>query len=96
MESDKKTELLTLINSRGLNVLAIIIGTFVAFIFALKTSSEMPASANMGAIVPLMKAVLLGFITLIGYLSFRKAFKDFSWIITVIGIIYTIYSSTFV
>jgi hypothetical protein len=71
-------------------------GTIIALIVANKTSSNMPASANIGAIIPLMKAILFGFITLIAYLSLRKLLNYYSWIITLIGIIITIYSSTFV
>ncbi|MFC4690934.1 hypothetical protein ACFO5T_10885 [Dokdonia genika] len=94
METKKKSEIFKLLNSIGLNILVIIVGTIIALIFGLRTASNMPASANMGAFIPIMKAILYGFITLIAYLSFRKPLKDYSWLITLIGIIITIYSST--
>jgi hypothetical protein len=94
MKTEKKSEIFELLNSSGLNILVIIVGTIIALVFGFRTASSMPASANMGAFIPIMKAVLYGFITLIAYLSLKKPLKDYSWLITLIGIIITIYSST--
>ena len=94
MESERKIELLELINSRGLNILVIIIGTIITLILGMKYASNMPESANMGVLLPLITATVYGFIVLISYLIFRKPLKNYSWLLTVLGITYMIYFST--
>ncbi len=94
MKLEKKTELLKIINSRGLNVLLIIIGTIFTLILGLNHAFNMPSSANMGALLPLISAPVYGVVILIFYLIFRNTLKDYSWLITVVGISYMIISST--
>ena len=94
MESQKKSKITILLNGIELNIFAIIVGTIIALFVASKTSSNMPASSNHGAIFPFFKSILFGIITLIAYLSFKNVFKNYSWIITLIGIIITILAST--
>jgi hypothetical protein len=94
VKTEKKSEIITLINGISLNIFKIFIGTIVALFVASKTSSNMPASSNHGAIIPYFKAIFFGIITLIAYLSFKNIFKNYSWIITVIGILITIFAST--
>jgi hypothetical protein len=94
VKTEKKSETTTFLNGIGLNIFAILIGTVIAIIVASNTSSEMPASSNHGAIFPFFNAILFGIITLIAYLSFKNVFKNYSWIITLIGILITIFAST--
>ena len=94
METENKTEKGKLLNGIGFNLFAIFIGIIVALFVASNTSSEMPASSNHGAIFPYFNAILFGIITLIAYLSFKNILKNYSWIITLIGILIMIYAST--
>lgn len=94
MESQKKSEPTILINGFGFNLITILIGIVVALFFASTTSSNMPESSNHGGISPFFNAILFGVITLIAYLSFKNVFKNYSWIITFIGIAITIFVST--
>ncbi|EHQ02038.1 hypothetical protein [Gillisia limnaea] len=93
METENKSEKRTLLNGIGLNIFAIFIGIIIALIVASNTSSDMPASSNHGAIFPFFNAILFGIITLIAYLSFKNIFKNYSWIITLIGILIMIFAS---
>ncbi|MFD0976759.1 hypothetical protein [Salinimicrobium gaetbulicola] len=94
MKSDRKREFLRIINNRGLNIAAILIATTIALIKAWRFSLNLPGSANMGGLALLLLIPILGLIVLISYLILRKPLNEFSWIITVIGIIYLIYKST--
>ncbi|WP_067151869.1 hypothetical protein [Pseudotamlana agarivorans] len=94
METEKKSEKTTFLNGIGLNIFTILIGTIIAVIVASNTSSEMPASSNHGAIFPFFNAILFGILTLIAYLSFKNVFINYSWLITLIGILITIFAST--
>jgi len=94
LKSKKKSETTTLLNGIGLNIFAIFIGTIIALIVASNTSSNMPASSNHGAIFPFFNAILFGIITLIAFFSFKNVFKNYSWIITLIGILIMIFAAT--
>ncbi len=94
METENKSEKRTLLNGIRFNIFAIFIGVIIALIVASKTSSNMPASSNHGAIFPYFNVILFGIITIIAYLSFKNFFKNYSWIITLIGILIMIYAST--
>ena len=94
MEIENKSEKRTLINRIGFNIFAIFIGIIIALIVASNTSSDIPASSNHGAIFPYFNAILFGIITLIAYLSFKNIFKNYSWIITLFGILIMILAST--
>jgi uncharacterized protein YacL len=94
VETENKSDKRTLINGIGFNIIAIFIGIIIALIVASNTSSNMPASSNHGAIFPFFNAVLFGIITLIAYFSFKNVLKNYSWIITLIGILIMIFAST--
>ncbi|MEN3325184.1 hypothetical protein VP395_15745 [Mariniflexile soesokkakense] len=94
MKTDKKSEITTLLSGIGLNIFAIFIGIIIALFVASNTSSNMPASSNHGAIFPFFNAILFGIITLIAFFSFKNIFKNYSWIITLIGILIMIFAST--
>ncbi|TXD81067.1 hypothetical protein ESY86_20760 [Subsaximicrobium wynnwilliamsii] len=94
METESKSEKRTLLNGIGINIFAIFIGIIITLIIASNTSSDMPASSNHGAIFPFFNAILFGIITLIAYLSLKNIFKNYSWVITLIGILITIFAST--
>jgi len=94
LETEKKSERTTLLNGIGFNISAILIGIIIALFVASNTSSNMPASSNHGAIFPFLNSILFGIITLIAYLSLKNVLKNYSWIITLIGILITIIAST--
>ena len=94
MKTENKSEILIALNGIGLNVFVILIGIVISLFVANNTSSNLPSSSNIGAIIPFIYSILFGTLTLICFFVFRKIFENYSWIITIVGIVITIFAST--
>ena len=68
-----KNKVLNFINGKRINIILIILGTIISLISGMNYSAKMPPSANMGALLPLISAPILGLFVLISYLYLEKS-----------------------
>ena len=75
-----------LINKPKINVIGILIGTLISWIIGIKT--EMPASANIGALIPIVYAPFVGILSVAAYFISRIITKKYNWIISLFATIH--------
>ena len=77
------------LNNPKYNIIGIFLGMILSWIIGMKT--DLPQSAGHGGFIPLIVPLFVGFMTILAYFIVRFFNKKYSWIISVIGILYNLY-----
>ena len=87
----KTTRIINFLNNVKKNIFLIFFFTLLSSIISI--SAGISDSSGHGGFLILTYPLFISVITVIIYLTSRLFFKEYNWIITIIGIIYNVYES---